>query len=169
MATDILWLERIGLSEGLVAACIVGTLGLCGVLISLNFERKEEYKSFLRKKFEEVIFRLVDFSADIKEIEAKRFLNSIDKTLDLDKFYREGAKIEILITLYFSELEKGYKLFLEAGANLLVAQREYETRPNIDSLNSLKKCEDLFDKVYDSFYEKIKSCIPTHTYPLKHL
>ena len=51
LANGIAWLEQIRLSEGLIAACIVGIFGLCGVIISLNFERKKEYKAFLRMKF----------------------------------------------------------------------------------------------------------------------
>ncbi|WP_040642286.1 hypothetical protein [Psychrobacter aquaticus] len=167
LVNSITWLERIGLSEGLVAACIIGTFGLCGILITQNSERKKEYKAFLRIKFEELVFRLVDFAAIIKEVEAKRFLKNYEKTLDVDKFYREGGKIEILIALYFPELEEEYVLFLRAGANLLIAQREYETNPSDSILNILEKNEEAFDQVYDDFYKHIKSCSSTYAKPLK--
>jgi hypothetical protein len=81
LANGITWLDQIGLSEGLVAACIIGIFGLCGILITQNSERKKEYKAFLRMKFEELVFRLVDFAAIIKEVEAKLFLNNYEKTL----------------------------------------------------------------------------------------
>lgn len=167
LANGIAWLEQIGLSEGLIAACIVGIFGLCGVIISLNFERKKEYKAFLRMKFEELVIRLVDFAALIKEAEAKRFLNNYEKDLDIDKLYRKGGKIEILIALYFPELEEKYVLFLKAGGDLLTAQREYEVSPSDDVLNKLKQYEEGFDKIYDDFYEHIKLCSSNYAQPLK--
>ena len=167
LANGITWLDQIGLSEGLVAACIIGIFGLCGILITQNSERKKEYKAFLRIKFEELVFRLVDFAAIIKEVEAKRFLNNYEKTLDIDKFYREGGKIEILIALYFPELEKEYVLFLKSGANLLIAQREHEINPSVNILNILKQKEEGFDQVYNEFYKHIRSCSSAYAKPLK--
>jgi len=167
LANGITWLEQIGLSEGLIAACIIGIFGLCGILITQKSERKKEYEAFLRTKFEELVFRLVDFAAIIKEVEAKRFLDNYEKDLDIDKFYREGGKIEILIALYFPELEEEYVLFLKAGANLLTAQREYEVNRSENVLNILKQHEEAFDKVYNNFYEHIKSCSSTYAQPLK--
>ena len=168
LATIITWLKQIGLSEGLIAACIIGIFGLCGILITQRSERKKEYEAFLRIKFEEVVFRLVDFAAIIQEVQSKIFLSSCDEALDVDEFYREGGKIEILIALYFPELEKKYELFLNAGGDLINAQHEHETNPNDSTLDVLKQLDEEYDRVYKSFYKHIKSCSSAYAKPLKH-
>ena len=40
LTTGISWLQQIGLNEGLVAACIIGTFGLCGILFNWAFPKK---------------------------------------------------------------------------------------------------------------------------------
>ena len=168
LANAITWLKQIELSEGLIAACIIGIFGLCGILITQRSERKKEYEAFLRIKFEEVVFRLVDFAAIIQEVQSKIFLSSCDEALDVDEFYREGGKIEILIALYFPELEKKYELFLNAGGDLINAQHEHETNPNDSTLDVLKQLDEEYDRVYKSFYKHIKSCSSAYAKPLKH-
>ena len=158
LANVITWLKQIELSEGLMAACIIGIFGLCGILITQKSKRKREYEAFLRIKFEEVAFRLVDFAAIIQEIQSKSFSSNGDEALDVDEFYREGGKIEILIALYFPELEKKYELFLTAGGNLINAQHEYETNPSDSTLEVLKQFDEEYDRVYKSFYKHIRSC-----------
>ncbi len=166
LANVITWLKQIGLSEGLIAACIIGIFGLCGILITQKSERKKEYEAFLRIKFEEVAFRLVDFAAIIQEIQSKSF-SSNDEALDVDGFYREGGKIEILIALYFPELEKKFELFLNAGGNLINAQHEYEANPSDSTLDVLKQFDEEYDRVYKSFYKHIRSCSSNYAKPLK--
>jgi len=168
LANAITWLKQIELSEGLIAACIIGIFGLCGILITQRAERKKEYEAFLRIKFEEVVFRLVDFAAIIQEVQSKSFSSSCDEALDVDEFYREGGKIEILIALYFPELEKKYELFLNAGGDLINAQQEYETNPNDSILDVLKQLDEEYDRVYKSFYKYIKSCSSAYAKPSKH-
>jgi len=168
LANAITWLKQIELSEGLIAACIIGMFGLCGILITQRSERKKEYEAFLRTKFEEVVFRLVDFAAIIQEVQSKSFSSNCDEALDVDEFYREGGKIEILIALYFPELEKKYELFLNTGGDLINAQHEYETNPNDSTLDVLKQLDEEYDRVYKSFYKHIKSCSSAYAKPLKH-
>ena len=162
LITRMTWLQQVGLSEGLVAAVIVGSLGLCGVLITQYFDRKKERQPFLREKFEELVFRLVDFATLVKENEAQRFQGKDSKSFDLSNFSKEGGKIEILTILYFSELEDECKIFLQAGLNLCVAQRVHEMNSNEKNLDKLEQRQEQFGEIYDSFYNKIKARIPSY-------
>ena len=162
LITRMTWLQQVGLSEGLVAAVIVGSLGLCGVLITQYFDRKKERQAFLREKFEELVFRLVDFATLVKENEAQRFQGKDSKSFDLSNFSKEGGKIEILTILYFSELEDECKIFLQAGLNLCVVQRVHEMNSNEKNLYKLEQRQEQFGEIYDSFYNKIKARIPSY-------
>ncbi|MGE6389199.1 hypothetical protein ACQKDP_01230 [Psychrobacter pacificensis] len=163
ITTHTTWLQQIGLSEGVIAAFIIGFLGLCGIFITQYFDRKKERRAFLREKFEELCFRLADFATLVKENEAKRFQGKDSKSFDLSNFSREGGKIEILTILYFSELEDECKVFLQIGLDLCVAQRLYEMNSNEKNLDRLEKKQEDFENIYDSFYSNIKKCIPEYT------
>ena len=163
LTTHTTWLQQIGLSEGVIAAFIIGFLGLCGIFITQYFDRKKEHRAFLREKFEELVFRLADFSTLVKENELKRFQGKGSNSFDLSNFAREGGKIEILTVLYFSELKDECNIFLQAGSNLCVAQQFLEINSNDENLNKLEQCQADFEKVYNSFYHNIKECIPKYT------
>lgn len=159
LISNMTWLQQVGISEGLAAAFIIGLLGLCGVLITQYFDRKKERRAFLREKFEELVFRLADFATLVKENEFKHFQGKASRSFDLSSFAREGGKIEILTVLYFSELEDECNVFLQAGSDLCVAQQFFEVNSNDENLNKLKQCQADFEKIYDSFYHSIKTCI----------
>ncbi|AMN50096.1 MULTISPECIES: hypothetical protein [unclassified Psychrobacter] len=163
LTTHTTWLHQIGLSEGVIAAFIIGFLGLCGIFITQYFDRKKERRAFLRDKFEELVFKLADFATLVKENEAKRFQGKDSKSFDLSNFSREGGKIEILTILYFSELEGECKAFLQAGLDLCVAQRLHEMNANEKNLDKLEQRQKYFEEIYDSFYNNIKECIPKYT------
>ena len=146
ITTHTTWLQQIGLSEGVIAAFIIGFLGLCGIFITQYFDRKKERRAFLREKNE-----------------AKRFQGKDSKSFDLSNFSKEGGKIEILTILYFSELEDECKVFLQIGLDLCVAQRLYEMNSNEKNLDRLEKKQEDFENIYDSFYSNIKKCIPEYT------
>ena len=154
------WLQQLGLSEGLIAALIVGLLGLCGVLATQYFDRKKERKIFLRKKFEELFFRLIDFSSVVKEEKA---LGKGNTSFDISDFAKEGGRIEVLTVLYFPELESDCKLFLECGLRLCAAQLFVENNADEHNIDSLEEMEKNFNDIYDRFYKKLKSCMKKYT------
>ncbi|MGP9544602.1 hypothetical protein ACT3QR_06275 [Psychrobacter sp. AOP7-B1-25] len=162
LTTHTTWLQQIGLSEGVIAAFIIGFLGLCGIFITQYFDRKKERRAFLREKFEELVFRLADFATLVKEHEIKNFQGKDSKSFDLSNFAREGGKVEILTVLYFSELEDECKVFLQAGSDLCAAQRFLEINSNDENLNKLEQRQADFEKVYSSFYHNIQKCIPKY-------
>ncbi|MDN5566870.1 MAG: hypothetical protein L0G25_08680, partial [Psychrobacter sp.] len=90
-------------------------------LIKQESEHKYERQIFLRKKYEELAFRLIEFTNILKSLSSQLSQGVGEANVNSDEFSEKGAKIEIINVLYFPELTNDCEDFLSASRQILVA------------------------------------------------
>ena len=149
-------------SESFIVALIASGSALFGVLVSqgigfwkLKSEHKYERQIFLRQKYEDLVFRLIDFSMILKSLDFN-VQRQETRQVNINDFIEKGGQIEVITVLYFPKLVDECKRFLEVANQLFVSQynRHYNsTDSNSDNVESLKV---KFDERYDELYSEIQ-------------
>ena len=153
-------------SESFIVALIASGSALFGVLVSqgigfwkLKSEHKYERQIFLRQKYEDLVFRLIDFSMILKSLDFN-VQRQETRQVNINDFIEKGGQIEVITVLYFPKLVDECKRFLEVANQLFVSQynRHYNsTDSNSDNVESLKvKFEERYDELYSEI-QKYKS------------
>ena len=149
-------------SESFIVALIASGSVLFGVLVSqgigfwkLKSEHKYERQIFLRQKYEDLVFRLIDFSMILKSLDLNAQQQEIMQ-VNINEFIEKGGQIEVITVLYFPKLVDECKRFLEVANPLFVSQynrHHNSTDSNSDNVESLKV---KFDERYDELYSEIQ-------------
>ena len=154
-------------SEGFIIALISSASTLAGIILSqiieifkLKSAQSYERQTFLRKKYEELVFRLIDFASSVKKAELEPNREPSLNNIDFSEFAKRGGQIEVITELYFPKLSQECKEFLEASRRLATAQYFDTSNPISRNLNELN---DRFDEKYDILYRKIKKHIMDYT------
>lgn len=154
-------------SESFIVALIASGSALFGVLVSqgigfwkLKSEHKYERQIFLRQKYEELAFRLIEFTNILKVLNSKLSQELGESDINTDEFYRKGAKIEILTVLYFPELSTDCECFLAISHQFLLS---HSPNNNSSSINNRESMRMKFDEGFDQLYDKIKEHILDYT------
>lgn len=121
-------------------------------------EHNYERQIFLRQKYEELSFRIIDFTNILKELSLRLSQEGSETSIDTNEFGEKGAKIEIITVLYFPELINDCEDFLLASNHFLIAHDT--NNQDIDSFNSSKI---RFDRAFDKLYDQIKKQISDYT------
>lgn len=125
-------------------------------LVKQGSEHKYERQIFLRQKYEELAFRLIEFTNILKALSSQLSQELHESDINTDEFYRKGAKIEILTTLYFPELSADCEYFLAVSRQFLLSHNSN----NIDDRELLKI---RFDAAFDKLHDGIKKHISNYT------
>ncbi len=159
-------------SEAFITAIIASGSALLGVLVSqgigfwkLKSEHKYERQIFLRKKYEELVFRLIDFSMIIKSLGFT--LQQETNNININGFIEKGGQIEVIAVLYFPKLVNECNNFLDISQKLYTAEYFYDRDPSNDNINNLEMLKTKFDESYDVLYNKIQSHISDYTWTFK--
>ena len=154
-------------SEKLITALIASGSALFGVLLSQvigfmkqKFEHKYERQIFLREKYEELSFRIIDFTNILKTISSQLSQLESGANIDTAEFDEKGAKIEIITVLYFPELTIDCEYFLEISRKFFLAHGSHDSFDNVDSREMLQV---RFNEAFDTLYNKIKNHISDYT------
>ncbi|KAA0913744.1 hypothetical protein [Psychrobacter sp. ANT_WB68] len=149
-------------SESFIVALIASGSALFGVLVSqgigfwkLKSEHKYERQIFLRQKYEDLVFRLIDFSMILKSLDLNAQQQEIMQ-VNINEFIEKGGQIEVITVLYFPKLVDECKRFLEVAHQLFVSQYDRHhnlINNNADNLDLLKI---KFDERYDELYSEIQ-------------
>lgn len=117
-------------------------------------EHNYERQIFLRQKYEELSFRIIDFTNILKILGSQLSQQASETDINSAEFDEKGAKIEIITVLYFPELINDCEDFLSASLQFLVAHDT--NNQDIDSFNSSKiRFNGAFDKLYDQIKRQI--------------
>lgn len=150
-------------SENFITALIASGFTLLGVLVSqgigfwkLKSEHKYERQIFLRKKYEELVFRLIDFSMILKSLDFSLQQEGDQANIDINRFIEKGGQIEVITVLYFPKLIDGCKSFLEVSHQLFVTQYNIHNDPINSNSENLEILKTKFDEKYDELYNKIQ-------------
>ena len=156
-------------SESFIVALIASGSALFGVLVSqgigfwkLKSEHKYERQIFLRQKYEDLVFRLIDFSMILKSLDFN-VQRQETRQVNINDFIEKGGQIEVITVLYFPKLVDECKRFLEVANQLFVSQynRHYNsTDSNSDNVESLKV---KFEERYDELYSEIQKYMSDYT------
>ena len=154
-------------SETLVTAMIASGSALFGVLVSQSIgflkqksEHKYERQVFLRQKYEELSFRIIDFTNILKTISSQLSQEESGNNIDTAEFDEKGAKIEIITVLYFSELTTDCEYFLAISRQFLLAHSFNDNTNAIDNREILKVS---FYAAFDELYDQVKKHISNYT------
>ena len=155
-------MELFSQSESFIVALIASGSTLLGVLFSqgigfwkLKSEHKYERQIFLRQKYEDLVFRLIDFSMILRSLELN-VQQQGTRQININEFIEKGGQIEVITVLYFPKLVDECKRFLEVANPLFVSQynrHHNSTNNNSDNLESLKV---KFDERYIELYSEIQ-------------
>ena len=122
-------------------------------------KQKTEYdyerQIFLRQKYEDLVFRLIDFSMILGSLDLN-VQQQGTRQININEFIEKGGQIEVITVLYFPKLVDECKRFLEVANPLFVSQynrHHHSTNSNSDNLESLKI---QFDERYDELYSEIQ-------------
>ena len=124
-------------------------------LVKQDSEHKYERQIFLRQKYEDLVFRLIDFSMILRSLELNVQQPGTRK-ININEFIEKGGQIEVITVLYFPKLVDECKRFLEVANPLFVSQynrHHNSTNNNSDNLESLKV---KFDERYIELYSEIQ-------------
>ena len=154
-------------SETLVTAMIASGSALFGVLVSQSIgflkqksEHKYERQVFLRQKYEELSFRIIDFTNILKSISSQLSQEESGNNIDTAEFDEKGAKIEIITVLYFSELTTDCEDFLTVSRQFFLAHGSNDSSDDIYNREALKV---RFNEAFDKLYDQIKNHISDYT------
>ena len=149
-------------SESFIVALIASGFTLLVVLFSrgigfwkLKSEHTYERQIFLRQKYEDLVFRLIDFSMILRSLELN-VQQQGTRQININEFIEKGGQIEVITVLYFPKLVDECKRFLEVANPLFVSQynrHHNSTNNNSDNLESLKV---KFDERYIELYSEIQ-------------
>ena len=127
-------------------------------------KQKTEYdyerQIFLRQKYEDLVFRLIDFTNILKTISSQLSQLESGANIDTAEFDEKGAKIEIITVLYFPELTIDCECFLAVSRKLFLAHGYNGSSEDVDSREVLQVS---FNKAFDTLYDKIKNHISEYT------
>ncbi len=129
-------------------------------LVKQDFEHKYDRRVFLRQKYEELTFRLIDFTNILKIINSQLSQLESGANIDTTELDEKGAKIEIITVLYFPELTIDCECFLAVSRKLLLAHGFNDSSEDIDSREVLQVS---FNKAFDTLYDKVKNHISDYT------
>jgi hypothetical protein len=122
-------------------------------------KQKTEYdyerQIFLRQKYEDLVFRLIDFSMILGSLDLN-VQQQGTRQININEFIEKGGQIEVITVLYFPKLVDECKRFLDVANPLFVSQynrHHHSTNSNSDNLESLKI---QFDERYDELYSEIQ-------------
>ena len=157
-------------SESFITALIASGSALFGVLVSqsigfwkLKSEHKYERQTFLRKKYEDLVFRLIDFSMILKSLEIRASLENSEANVNINEFIEKGGQIEVIVVLYFPKITSECKTFLEISRQLFTAKYFYDRNSSNNNIESLEVLETSYSQSYDELYNKIQSHISDYT------
>ena len=152
-------------NETFAIALIASGSALFGVLLSQviellkqKSEQKYERQVFLRKKYEELSFRIIDFTNILKNLGSQLSQQADETNINSAEFDEKGAKIEIITVLYFSELTTDCEDFLLASRQFLAVHDI--NNQDIDNFDSSKI---RFNRAFDKLYDQIKKHISDYT------
>lgn len=148
-------------SENFITALIASGFTLLGVLVSqgigfwkLKSEHKYERQIFLRQKYEELSFRIIDFTNILKNLSSQLTQEGGAANINTSEFGEKGAKIEIITVLYFPELITECMGFLDVSNQFLKAHDiNNSSHSHIDNLSIIGV---RFNEKFDEFYRKIR-------------
>lgn len=129
-------------------------------LVKQESEHKYERQIFLRQKYEELAFRLIEFTNILKVLNSKMSQELGESNINTDEFYRKGAKIEILTILYFPELSTDCESFLAISRQFLLS---HSPSHSSNSINNRESMNMRFEEGFDQLYDKIKKHISDYT------
>lgn len=129
-------------------------------LVKQDSEHKYDRQVFRRQKYEELTFRLIDFTNILKNISSQLSQLESGALIDTAEFDEKGAKIEILTILYFPELSADCEYFLAISRQFLLS---HSPNNNSSSINNRESMKIMFDKGFDQLYDKIKEHISDYT------
>ncbi len=129
-------------------------------LIKQKSEHKYERQIFLRKKYEELSFKIIDFTNVLKSLSSHLFQEENGINVNTDEFASKGAEIEIITVLYFPELTVDCKNFLAVSYQFLLAHASGNSTQNVDNFE-LSKVR--FNECFDKLYDQIKKHISDYT------
>ena len=129
-------------------------------LVKQDSEHKYERQVFLRQKYEELTFRLIEFTNILKALSSQLSQEVIEADINSDEFAEKGAKIEIITILYFPELSTDCKDFLAVSHQFLLAHNPLN---NSNSINNRELLKVRFEEGFDQLYDKIKKHISDYT------
>jgi hypothetical protein len=122
-------------------------------------KQKTEYdyerQIFLRQKYEDLVFRLIDFSMILGSLDLN-VQQQGTRQININEFIEKGGQIEVITVLYFPKLVDECKRFLDVANPLFVSQynrHHHSTNSNSDNLESRKI---QFDERYDELYSEIQ-------------
>ena len=129
-------------------------------LVKQETEHKYERQIFLRQKYEELTFRLIELTNILKTLSSQLSQGVDEADINTDEFSEKGAKIEIITILYFPELNTDCEYFLAVSRQFLLAH-SFNDNPNaIDNRELLKVS---FYAAFDELYDQIKKHISNYT------
>ena len=156
-------MENLLQGETFITATIASSSALLGVIVSQSIgflkqksEHKYERQIFLRKKYEELSFRIIDFTNILKTISSQLSQEESGTNIDTTEYDEKGAKIEIITVLYFSELTADCEDFLAVSRQFFLAHGSND----IDNREILKA---RFNEAFDKLYDQIKIHISHYT------
>lgn len=129
-------------------------------LVKQDSEHKYERQVFLRQKYEELTFRLIEFTNILKALSSQLSQEVSEADINSDEFAEKGAKIEIITILYFPELGTDCKDFLAVSHQFLLAHNPIN---NSNSINNRELLKVRFEEGFDQLYDKIKKHISDYT------
>ena len=129
-------------------------------IVKQDSEHKYERQIFLRQKYEELTFRLIEFTNILKVLSSQLSQQVSEADINSDEFAEKGAKIEIITILYFPELSNDCKDFLAVSYQFLLYHGSNDEPNNISNQEFLKV---RFEEGFDQLYDKIKKHISDYT------
>ena len=129
-------------------------------IVKQDSEHKYERQIFLRQKYEELTFRLIEFTNILKVLSSQLSQQVSEADINSDEFAEKGAKIEIITILYFPELNNDCKDFLAVSYQFLLYHGSNDEPNNISNQEFLKV---RFEEGFDQLYDKIKKHISDYT------
>ena len=132
-------------------------------LIKQESEHKYERQIFLRQKYEELVFRLIDFSMILKSLEFMLQQEGNGASMNMSDFIEKGGQIEVIAVLYFPKLVSECKGFLDISSQLFTAEYFHNSNPSDDNIDNLETLKTSFDESYDKLYSKIQNHISDYT------
>ena len=149
-------------SESFIVALIASGSALFGVLVSqgigfwkLKSEHKYERQIFLRQKYEDLVFRLIDFSMILKSLDLN-VQQQETMQVNINEFIEKGGQIEVITVLYFPKLVDECKRFLEVAHQLFLSQYDRHHNPINNNADNLDLLKIKFDERYDELYSEIQ-------------
>ena len=129
-------------------------------LVKQESEHRYEKQIFLRQKYEELAFHLIEFTSILHILNVQLSQEVNEDEVNTDEFTKKGAKIEIITILYFPELSTYCEEFLAVSRQYLLSHTFNDSSNSIDNRELLKI---RFEKEFDKLYDRIKKHISDYT------